>query len=81
MALLLEAIVDAIVDDKESVGITIESLPNDTVLRFSTADEDAGKVIGRGGENISAISKIMIAAARTRGVHVRLVYVNDRSAK
>jgi len=76
LAHLLGQIVGAIVDYPQAVSISGSRASHSVQLEFDTADEDAGKVLGKEGKNFQAIETIMIAAAKTRGGMVYLRYRN-----
>jgi hypothetical protein len=66
---ILEYIAKAIVDEPESVQISERAGDRGTVLELRVAQDDMGKVIGKGGRTVKAIRKVMNAAAvreRTR---------------
>jgi predicted RNA-binding protein YlqC (UPF0109 family) len=61
---LLEYLVRALVDEPDSV--TVEQFEEDdgtVVLELAVADDDYGKVIGRGGRTANALRTVVKAAA------------------
>ncbi|HHT94640.1 MAG TPA: KH domain-containing protein [Clostridia bacterium] len=61
---LLETIVFALVDEKDQVVITEEEdKDGNTVLKISAAPNDVGRIIGKNGNTITAIRKILRAYA------------------
>ena len=61
---LLAYLARALVDDPDQV--TVESFEEDDgtiVLELSVAEEDTGKVIGRGGRTVSALRTVVKAAS------------------
>ena len=61
---LLEYLARTLVDDPDAV--IVESFEEDdgtVVLELEVAEDDTGKVIGRGGRTIAAIRTVMKAAA------------------
>jgi predicted RNA-binding protein YlqC (UPF0109 family) len=61
---LLEELARALVDDPD--GVTVESFEEDDgtlVLELHVAEDEAGKVIGRGGRTVAALRTILRAAA------------------
>jgi uncharacterized protein len=61
---LLEHLARALVDDPD--GVTVESFEEDDgtlVLELHVAENEAGKVIGRGGRTVAALRTILRAAA------------------
>lgn len=60
MKKLLEYIVKSIVDKEKEVKVEEEEEnPGEIILKLSVAQEDMGKVIGRGGKIIKAIRTIV----------------------
>jgi predicted RNA-binding protein YlqC (UPF0109 family) len=65
---LLEFLARALVDEPEAVEITsFEEDDGTVVFEVSVSDEDAGKLIGRGGRTINAVRAIIRAAATRDG--------------
>ena len=61
---LLETIVFALVDEKDQVVITEEEdKEGNTVFKISAASNDVGRIIGKNGNTITAIRKILRAYA------------------
>jgi predicted RNA-binding protein YlqC (UPF0109 family) len=61
---LLEYLARALVDEPD--GVTVEQFEEDdgtVVLELAVADEDYGKVIGRGGRTANALRTVVKAAA------------------
>jgi predicted RNA-binding protein YlqC (UPF0109 family) len=74
---LLEYLARALVDKPEGVVVEGFDEPDGTiVLELQVAEEDAGKVIGRGGRTVAALRTVMKAAAARDGNRV-LVDVVD----
>ena len=74
---LLEYLVRSLVDKPEEVSV--EGFDEDdgtVVLELHVADDEAGKVIGRGGRTVAALRLVMKAAAARDGNRV-LVDVVD----
>ena len=74
---LLEYLARSLVDHPDEV--TVESFEEDDgtlVLELSVADDEAGKVIGRGGRTVAAMRTVVKAAAVRDGQRV-LVDVVD----
>lgn len=64
MKQLLETIIYALVDDKDQVVITEESdKDGNTVFKISASHNDVGRIIGKNGNTINAIRKIVRAYA------------------
>jgi predicted RNA-binding protein YlqC (UPF0109 family) len=61
---LLEYLARALVDDPDAVEVErFEEDDGTVVLELSVADEDYGKVIGRGGRTAAALRTVVKAAA------------------
>ncbi len=74
---LLEFLARALVDKPDEVSVEGFDEDDGTIaLEIHVADDDAGKVIGRGGRTISSIRTIMRAVASSRDERV-LVDVVD----
>jgi predicted RNA-binding protein YlqC (UPF0109 family) len=61
---LLEYLVRSLVDEPDEV--TVEAIEEDdgtVVLELRVAEDDAGKVIGRGGRTVAALRTVMKAVA------------------
>ena len=74
MEALLEYLVRSLVDAPEEVSV--ESFDEDDgslVLELHVAEDDAGKVIGRGGRTVAALRTVLKAASTRDG---RRVYVD-----
>jgi predicted RNA-binding protein YlqC (UPF0109 family) len=74
MEALLDYLVRSLVDAPEEVSV--ESFDEDdgsVVLELHVAEDDAGKVIGRGGRTVAALRTVVKAAAARDG---RRVYVD-----
>jgi len=67
---LLEFIARSIVDDPDAVSVSEEREDDTIVLRLSVAQDDVGKVIGRGGRVARAIRAVVRAAATKSGEFV-----------
>jgi predicted RNA-binding protein YlqC (UPF0109 family) len=60
---LVEYLVRALVEDPEAVSVEELEENGDVVLEVTVADEDLGRVIGRGGRIANAIRTLAKAAA------------------
>jgi hypothetical protein len=69
---LTRFITEHIVTNKAAVSV--QSLPRGrtTIVEVSVADEDMGKVIGRGGRNIEAIRAVVRAAGLRKHERVQV---------
>jgi hypothetical protein len=74
---LLEYLARSLVDRPEDVSVEgFDEEDGTIVLELHVADDDTGKVIGRGGRTVAALRTVMKAAAVREG-HRVLVYVVD----
>lgn len=64
---LLEYIVKSLVSKPDDVQIKEEHQDNTTNLNLSVNPEDMGMIIGKGGQTIRAIRKLLIARAMAEG--------------
>ena len=64
---LLEGMVKAIVDSPDDVDIDVTEGENTTIYELRLGDGDLGKVIGKRGKNIGAISTLISAATAKEG--------------
>ena len=69
---LIEYIVKSLVADKESVRVDVDSDENQTVIHIFVAEEELGRVIGKGGKIASSIRTI---AKSTSGRDRKKVFV------
>jgi uncharacterized protein len=61
---LLEFLARALVADPASVRVTeVEEIEGEVVLELEVAEDDLGRVIGRGGRVANALRAVMKAAA------------------
>ena len=61
---LLEFLARGLVEDPEAVLVTeVEEVEGELVLELEVADDDLGRVIGRGGRIANALRAVMKAAA------------------
>jgi uncharacterized protein len=64
MGELLEFLARGLVEDEDAVIVTeIEEVEGELILELEVADEDLGRVIGRGGRVANALRSVMKAAA------------------
>jgi uncharacterized protein len=74
---LLAYLARALVDEPEQVSVdSFEEEDGTLVLELSVAEDDAGKVIGRGGRTIAALRTVIKASSVKEGRRV-LVDVVD----
>jgi uncharacterized protein len=61
---LLEFLARSLVEDPGAVAVTeVEEIDGEVVLELEVADDDLGRVIGRGGRVANALRSVMKAAA------------------
>ncbi len=61
---LLEFLTRSLVENPDEVKVTeVEEVDGEVVLEVEVADEDLGRVIGRGGRVANALRSVMKAAA------------------
>ena len=63
----VEKIINALVEDKESVEITEDAGERATVIKVRVAASDMGRIIGREGRTIKAIRSLLFAAGQKHG--------------
>ena len=74
---LLQYLARSLVDDPEAVSVErFEEDDGTVVFEVEVAEQDAGKVIGRGGRTVAALRTVMKACAARHGQRV-LVDVVD----
>ena len=74
---LLEFLARELVDDPDAVEVTEGSDERGPVLTLRVAQEDMGKVIGKGGRTARAIRAVVRAAATRQGVRSVFVEIAD----
>jgi len=61
---LLDFLTRSLVEDPDQVKVTeVEEIDGEVVLEVEVADDDLGRVIGRGGRVANALRSVMKAAA------------------
>jgi hypothetical protein len=61
---LLDFLTRSLVEDPDAVKVTeVEEVDGEVVLEVEVADDDLGRVIGRGGRVANALRSVMKAAA------------------
>jgi uncharacterized protein len=61
-----------LVEDREAVKVDAIERDRSTVLELSVAEDDLGRVIGRGGKTAKALRTLLDLAARREGRRVVL---------
>lgn len=74
---LLEFLARELVDEPEAVRVNETTDDRGTLLQLSVAQDDMGKVIGRGGRTARALRSIVRAAATRQDVHASVEIVED----
>jgi predicted RNA-binding protein YlqC (UPF0109 family) len=74
---VLEYVAREIVDDPDGVEVTETEDDRGVLLTLRVAQEDMGKVIGRGGRTARSIRTVMKAAAMRAGIHHVHVEIAD----
>jgi predicted RNA-binding protein YlqC (UPF0109 family) len=74
---LLEFLARELVDDPDAVEVTEGSDDRGPILTLRVAQEDMGKVIGKGGRTARAIRAVVRASATRQGVHSVFVEIAD----
>jgi predicted RNA-binding protein YlqC (UPF0109 family) len=74
---LLEFLAREIVDDPDAVEVTENSDDRGVLLTLRVAQDDMGKVIGRGGRTARALRTVVKAAALRAGVRHTHVEIAD----
>ena len=72
MGQLIEYLAKALVDDPEAVRVEEREEGDRVVVRLDVAEDDWGKVIGRGGRVAEAMRSLLKAAAVREDRRVRL---------
>jgi predicted RNA-binding protein YlqC (UPF0109 family) len=70
VAELLAYLARELVDDPDAVRVETEDREGTLVLRLHVADDDVGKVIGRGGRIVRALRTVVRASAVREGRRV-----------
>ena len=74
---LVEYMVRSIVDNPDSVKVEAHGGGYETVLELSVANDDMGRVIGKGGRVINSIRSIVQVLATKQGQRVNLELLED----
>tara|TARA_B100001094_G_C18179646_1_gene800118 strand:- start:2749 stop:2982 length:234 start_codon:yes stop_codon:yes gene_type:complete len=72
MKKLLNDIVKSIVDKPDEVSVVLNESENTRIYELSVGEGDLGKVVGKRGQNVSAI-RTLIAAATSKECDKRLI--------
>ena len=77
MTELLEFLVKALVEDPEAVEVEELEEDGDLVYEITVADDDLGRVIGKGGRVANAIRTIAKAASTRADRRVLVEFIED----
>ena len=69
---LINDIVKSIVDKPDEVSVVLNESENTRIYELSVGEGDLGKVVGKRGQNVSAI-RTLIAAASAKECDKRLI--------
>jgi predicted RNA-binding protein YlqC (UPF0109 family) len=69
---LIEYIAKSLVDDPTEVHVSMQPRSGEIRVELSVADEDMGRVIGRGGRVANAMRSLLRVAASQRGTRASL---------
>jgi hypothetical protein len=69
---LIEFIARSLVDDPTEVRVSEQHVRGTLRLELTVAEEDAGRVIGRGGRVANAMRSLLRVAAARKGVRATL---------
>ena len=72
MGVLVDYLARSLVDDPDSVTVSENSDGDRITVRLDVAEDDWGKVIGRGGRIASAMRSLVKVAAVKEGVRANL---------
>ena len=72
MKSLIEFIAKSLVDDPTEVWVSEENRGREVHLELTVAEEDMGRVIGRGGRVANAMRTLLRVAAIRNGSHASL---------
>ena len=71
-AALARFITEHIVDNREAVAVHATSRGRGTIVEITVAEEDMGKMIGKGGRNIESIRAVVRAAGLRKHERVQV---------
>lgn len=63
----IEKIINALVDDQNSVEVSEEQGERATIIKVRVAPGDMGRLIGREGRTVKAIRSLLFAAGQKQG--------------
>lgn len=75
---IIEFIAASLVDDPTQVKVTEQRRGTQVILRLSVAQEDMGRVIGKGGRVANAMRQLLRVAAAQEGKRATLNIVDPQ---
>jgi predicted RNA-binding protein YlqC (UPF0109 family) len=75
---IIEFIATSLVDDPTQVKVTEQRRGTQVILRLSVAQEDMGRVIGKGGRVANAMRQLLRVAAAQEGKRATLNIVDPQ---
>ena len=76
---MVEYIVQGLVDHPDQVSVRVDERPSTIMIEVSVADDDTGRVIGRRGKVINAISTILQVRGDIDGKRVTIDLNSNRN--
>ena len=76
---MVGVVVKSLVKNRDAVSVEADKSSHRIQVLFSVDPDDAGRVIGFRGITIKALRDIVRSSASSRGIHVELVFKNDRA--
>ena len=76
---LLEHILESLVDDRESIEITMAAAQNNVIIEVQVNPADFGKVLGKSGKTANAIRTILGANISRMGKRFTFDVVDPKS--
>lgn len=67
---LLDFVARSLVNDPDAVQVVIEEREHELILQLRVAEDDMGRVIGKGGKTAKAIRTVIKAAGDPKGKKV-----------
>ena len=80
MQVFLEYVIKGLVQNPETVSITLVEREGTTVYEVRLDRQDVGKIIGRHGVTINAIRSLLLAGSAKKGLRCSVEIVEDKPA-
>jgi predicted RNA-binding protein YlqC (UPF0109 family) len=80
MQAFLEYVIKGLVQNPETVSITLVEREGTTVYEVRLDRQDVGKIIGRHGVTINAIRSLLLAGSAKKGQRCSVEIVEDKPA-